>query len=59
MEEQGKEYQATLDEFVGIIAHDFSILASPGLALIGIDDEVSRAGIWGGAGRLVHEARRY
>lgn len=33
--------EAALDELVWVLSHDFSVLAGSGLALIGIDDQVS------------------
>ena len=32
--------EAALDELVGVVAHDFAVLAGPRLAFIGVDDEV-------------------
>lgn len=37
------DHQASFDEFVGVLSHDFSVLARPGFALVGVDDKVSRA----------------
>ena len=33
--------EAALDELVGVLSHDLAVLAGAGLALIGIDDEIS------------------
>lgn len=44
--------QATLDEFVRVVAHDLAVLARARLALVGVDDQIARPAVR----RLVHEA---
>ena len=38
-------YETALDEFVGISTEDFTILASAGFTLIGVDNEVTRPAV--------------
>jgi hypothetical protein len=37
--------KAAFDELVGVLSHDFTILAGSGFTLISVDDEVSRLGV--------------
>ena len=39
--------QASLEELVGVLPHDLTVLAGSGLTLVSIDDEVAGTGVEG------------